>query len=786
MALQRSAVARRGPSRPSTARRPGSQVPPRPLISGPPPKLHRRRSPGAVSTTPSTTKPYWVCPRGACEAIADPQPVRRAGGFALPDGGPLLEGSGEKGGYDPADLRAAYSIPAGGGSSVTVAVIDAYGYAGAEADLAKYREHYGLAPCTKANGCFRRVNQEGKEGPYPSEESRGWIGESALDLDMVSAACPECHILLVEGSSEEPASLAAAAQSAVRLGATIVSNSYGYPEDYEGWCKSDGCAEYAPDYSHEGVLFVASAGDSGYNDHYVGLAAPNFPATAPGVVAVGGTSLHKASNARGYVEEVWNEASREVGTGSGCSEYEPKPSWQSDKGCAKRTDNDIAAVAACATPVSIYSSAYGGFENFCGTSASAPLFAGIAAHASAFSRSLYPALFYRDPSLLYDVTTGSNGTCTPPTEDEYLCHAATGYDGPSGNGAPNGVPAAPLPSVSALSPASGPASGGTTVTITGTGFTGADAVRFGERAASSFTVISDSEIQASSPAGGGTVSVSVSTPAGTSAASSASQFAYRPPSIFRNNRSVEVANGTNAADERLSLTAYGELKLEAPTLEISLECITLAYGSAWNEGEPKAGRGQVLSIFASGRLPAQSGEAPSAECQLKHGHAGKSSAAWVSAEAPLLTHSVEAQVCVNASEPLATCSEREERKVITSVARGALSLPWEGALLYKVGVPYARIGQPAGEGSCSAEPPPAGCLAIDVVDPTLGLELPLVGSLEAKVVDGVANGLSPSTLELEGATSGTLHEPGSPATLAYLSGSLRVLGFEGQELLTVR
>jgi subtilase family serine protease len=147
------------------------------------------------------------------------------------------------------------------------------------------------------------------------------------------------------------------------------------------------------------------------------------------VIAVGGTNLYRAKNARGWREVAWEE------TGSWCSEFEPKPAWQTDTGCRKRTENDVSAVAGCNTPVSVYSSLDGGWLDVCGTSASAPLVAGIDAHASEYTRSLGPQAFYEDPQALFDVRSGSDGTCKPA----YLCTAGIGYDGPTGLGTPDGV-----------------------------------------------------------------------------------------------------------------------------------------------------------------------------------------------------------------------------------------------------------------------------------------------------------------------------------------------------------
>src|SRR5579872_2320241 len=75
-------------------------------------------------------------------------------------------------GYGPSDLRSAYGITSNG-STTTIAIVDAYGYTNAEADLGKYRAQFGLPACTTANGCFKKLNQTGQQGNYPSNNT-GW------------------------------------------------------------------------------------------------------------------------------------------------------------------------------------------------------------------------------------------------------------------------------------------------------------------------------------------------------------------------------------------------------------------------------------------------------------------------------------------------------------------------------------------------------------------------------------------------------------------------------------
>jgi subtilase family serine protease len=337
--------------------------------------------------------------------------------------GPDAAPSGE--GYGPSNLQSAYNLPSStAGSGETVAVVDAYDDPNAASDLATYRADWGLPAC--GTGCFTKVNEEGETSPLPAAAgSSGWDVEESLDIDMVSAICPLCHIILVEANSADTADLGAGVNAAVALGADFVSNSYGGSES-----SSDNTydSEY---YNHPGVAVTASAGDDGYGVSY--------PAASPDVTSVGGTSLSTASNTRGWTETVWGSSSGGEGTGSGCSADSPKPSWQTDTGCSRRTDNDVAAVANPNTGVAVYDTySEGGWLEVGGTSASSPIIASTFALAGTPAAGTYPASYiYQHTSDLNDVTSGANGTCSPA----YLCTAEVGYDGPTGWGTPNGVAA---------------------------------------------------------------------------------------------------------------------------------------------------------------------------------------------------------------------------------------------------------------------------------------------------------------------------------------------------------
>ena len=323
-------------------------------------------------------------------------------------------------GYGPADLQPAYSLPsATAGSGRTVAIVDAYDDPNAARDLSTYRAQFGLPACTTGNGCFRKVDQSGGHD-YP-EADGGWSQEISLDLDMVSATCPHCHVLLVEADSASMANLGAAVDTAVRLGADAVSNSYGGPDASDG--------SYGRYYHHPGVPITASAGDSGYGAAY--------PASSKWVTAVGGTTLTRSSSARGFTETAWS------GSGSGCS-TENSASWQATAttGCAGRAEADVSAVADPATGVAVYDSyAFdntSGWLTFGGTSASSPIIAAVYALAGNAAQIGDGASYlWAHHTGLRDVTSGSNGNC--PTAQ--WCVARRGWDGPTGWGTPDGVSA---------------------------------------------------------------------------------------------------------------------------------------------------------------------------------------------------------------------------------------------------------------------------------------------------------------------------------------------------------
>jgi subtilase family serine protease len=326
---------------------------------------------------------------------------------------PMVTSSGA---LTPADIRGAYNLTSASSGGKTVAIVDAYGYPAAEADLGVFRNQYGLPACTIANDCLTIIDQNG--GSKLPRYNSGWAGEQALDLDAVSATCPDCRILLVQASSSAMADLGAAVVTAARWpGVVAISNSYGGNDSAD--------SSYGAYYNHPGIAVTASTGDKGYQG-------ASYPASSHYVTAVGGTSLKPDANARGWSESAWS------GAGSGCSTLNLAPIGQSLSmtGCSGRAMADVSAVADPNTGLLVYApKRLGGsaWQQFGGTSLASPIIASV--YAMSGNTSGYAnQIVYAKSGSLYDITAGSNGSC-----GSTMCAAGTGWDGPTGLGTPNGT-----------------------------------------------------------------------------------------------------------------------------------------------------------------------------------------------------------------------------------------------------------------------------------------------------------------------------------------------------------
>lgn len=321
-------------------------------------------------------------------------------------------------GKTPTNIQSAYKLTGLKSGSKTVAIVDAYGYPNAERDLKVYRSQFGLSSCTKANGCLTVMSQTGSTTSLPSTDV-GWDQEQALDLDAVSATCPDCKILLVQAKSASMANLGKAVQQAAKVaGVVAISNSYG------GGDSAD--STYGSYYNHSGIAVTASTGDDGYQG-------ASYPASSHYVTAVGGTSLTTSSNSRGWTESAWD------GAGSGCSTSNTAPSGQKSSvtHCSGRAMADVAADADPDTGLAVYApttASSSSWAQYGGTSLSSPIIASVYA-LSGNTTGYANTKPYANSSALFDVTSGSNGDST------YWSDAGTGWDGPTGLGTPNGTSA---------------------------------------------------------------------------------------------------------------------------------------------------------------------------------------------------------------------------------------------------------------------------------------------------------------------------------------------------------
>ena len=363
----------------------------------------------------------------------------------VPDAEQPAFNSSPAGGYFPADMQSAYNLTfaaSNGGTGRRVYLIEAGDGPNLEADLATYRNQFGLPSCTRGNGCLQILNQSGQASPLPPVDAN-WEVETSLDMDAVSAVCPLCSITIMEAS---PGGLDTTAKFAAQnLGARIESLSFGGGE-FGG--EASAFANY---YSQPGVVYVVASGDVSYG--------PGYPKDGPNVIAAGATRLVRDGSARGWTETSW------AASGSGCSTQIPQPSWQAGlTGCSMRADADVSADGDPGTGLAVYDSYQAnGWGVVGGTSMSAPLIAGMYALAgyAPTSETVGQQLYSAPAGSLYDVTSGSTGSC--PTFK--WCNAGPGWDGPTGLGTPLGVSALRPPGTLTITNPGSQTNNGTPISI---------------------------------------------------------------------------------------------------------------------------------------------------------------------------------------------------------------------------------------------------------------------------------------------------------------------------------
>ncbi|MGO9489720.1 MAG: S8 family serine peptidase [Solirubrobacteraceae bacterium] len=369
-------------------------------------------------------------------------------------------------GLRPADLHTAYELPQAPPSPQTIAIIAAGGDPTIRKDLANYDSIFALPGCPGESPCPAVVNGAGEKRPLPAVQEEAPL-ETSLDVEVAHAVCPGCDLLLVEAASETLAAFEEATDTAVRLGADEISISFGEAEPAS-------VVEGGAAFDHPGVVITAPAGDTGYlnwSSPEAERGRPEYPASSPYVIAVGGTTLELGPAGEWQGEQVWDRLEpKDEGTGSGCSTLFAAPAWQLELpkwealGCGgARATDDLAAIADPHLGVAAYDTTKNseghkpGWKRVGGTSVGAPLVAAAFALAGGAHGVPYPAkTLYRnaalDPGLLNEIATGTNGACgrtlgrgcTPGEQaadcaDRPICVAGPGYDGPTGLGSLHGI-----------------------------------------------------------------------------------------------------------------------------------------------------------------------------------------------------------------------------------------------------------------------------------------------------------------------------------------------------------
>jgi hypothetical protein len=386
---------------------------------------------GASANTPLAVQPA-SCNHEALAGSKSCFLFIRTNSAAHPDTGPQL------GAYSPSNLQAAYGLTSAASSDGTgerVYISVAFNDPNIDTDLAAYRTQYGLPACTEASGCLQVLNQSGAASPLPPNSSAAdeWSGETSLQADMISAICPNCEITVMEANDDTGDGLYIETQEAATLGAKFVSLPWGTPDSASSTASDAQDDAY---FSPTGVVYAVAAGDDGYGTGS-DPGGPTYPAASPDAVAVGGTTLTDSGGT--FTQTAWSSGQ------SGCATHEPQPSWQAatipSTVCADRAVNDVAAIGDPDNGVSTYDTdnKNGGWQTVGGTSVSAPVIAATFALAGTPAPNEVPAsLMYTNAASLRDIKTGHDGTCP---NDTLLCTAATGWDGPTGNGTPNGIAA---------------------------------------------------------------------------------------------------------------------------------------------------------------------------------------------------------------------------------------------------------------------------------------------------------------------------------------------------------
>ncbi|SEF80967.1 hypothetical protein SAMN05216223_102102 [Actinacidiphila yanglinensis] len=376
---------------------------------------------GLQSDSAPAATPFTGATLPTAGAITPPVEVRSTVAAAPNDATETTKG------YSPQQIQARLGLT-GDGRGQTIAIVDAYDYPTAEADLNHFADHFGLPQTcdSVADGtdCFD-FQQVYADGTKP-EANASWEEEEALDIEWAHAVAPHARIVLVEAADASAAGLYQGVDKAASLHPAVVSNSWGMSEFseesfYDGHCKL------------ADSVCTQSTGDAGYPAGY--------SSTNPNALAIGGTSLKLDANGATLGETAWSS------TGGGLSYFEKRPAYQDGVQSSKyRATPDVSFVADPNTGVAVYTSAGGSpvWLEVGGTSLSAPTWAAVISTADQLRAEAGKAPLavagpegdtahtdvYALGTKLDDVTSGSNGLCG--TE----CTAGPGYDTVTGLGSP--------------------------------------------------------------------------------------------------------------------------------------------------------------------------------------------------------------------------------------------------------------------------------------------------------------------------------------------------------------
>ena len=451
-----------------------------------------------------------------------------------------LAGSGPGGGYTPSELRTAYDanslISSDNGAGQTVAIFELDSYKAS--DINAYLSNYGLGSAKYSNVVVDGASTTAGSGAIEVE----------LDMEVVSAIAPGATQHIYIGPNSTQGVNDTYNKIVTDDTAKVMSTSWGLCESQSGNSELASLDSIFAQGAAQGQAFFSAAGDSGAYDCNDNNLAVDSPADDPHVVGVGGTTLSTGSGGSYSSESVWANASdtsrspNGAGGGGGLSTYFSQPSYQSGPGVSNSYSNgmrevpDVSADADPNTGYSVYCtvtaagcSSTSAWIAVGGTSAAAPLWTALVADANEYLAGQSKPTFGAASAELYTLfnTSQTYAAYHDITSGNNLYYPATsGYDLASGIGSPDawnlardaaGGAVSNPPTISSFSPTSGPV--GASVTITGTNFTGATAVKFNGTSAS-YTVGSATSISATVPTGATTGAISVTTSAGTATSSS--------------------------------------------------------------------------------------------------------------------------------------------------------------------------------------------------------------------------------------------------------------------------